>query len=202
MANKKFADKPADAEKYVSGTLGNIALSKEGAKAAEGTDLVIEAIVENLDVKRKLYSELDKIAPQHAIFASNTSSLPIRDMASATSRPDRFGGLHFFNPVPVMKLVEVVRSEKTSQQTFDELVAFGKAVGKHTVACKDTPGFVVNRLLVPYMMEAVRTGPPMDGSGPVGGARSSSHGAGHDARDVGRALGPHAGAWRRHRRGH
>ena len=136
--------------------MANISVTTNGEKAASSVDLVVEAIVENLDVKRKLYASLDKVAQPHTIFASNTSSLPIHAMASATARPDRFGGLHFFNPVPVMRLVEVVRADKTSEATFNALVSFGKAVGKTTVACKDTPGFVVNRLLVPYMLEAVR----------------------------------------------
>ena len=139
-------------------------MTTDGPAAAKTADLVVEAIVENLEVKRQLYSSLDKVAPAHTIFASNTSSLPIAAMASATSRADRFGGLHFFNPVPVMKLVEVVRTDKTSEATFAKLVSFGKAVGKHTVACKDTPGFVVNRLLVPYMLEAVRAAHASDRS--------------------------------------
>ncbi|MEQ2243206.1 hypothetical protein ILYODFUR_004721, partial [Ilyodon furcidens] len=92
----------------------------------------------------------------HSIFASNTSSLPITDIASSTSRQDRFGGLHFFNPVSMMKLVEVIATSATSQETFDSLLSFSKALGKTPVSCKDTPGFIVNRLLVPYMIEALR----------------------------------------------
>lgn len=119
-------------------------------------DLVIEAIVENLDLKTTLYKTLDGIVKKDAIFASNTSSLSITEMGAATQRPDQFCGLHFFNPVPVMKLVEVVRTIATSDATFDTAKAFGEKVGKVVVSCKDTPGFVVNRLLVPYLLDAIR----------------------------------------------
>jgi len=119
-------------------------------------DLVIEAIVENLDAKRALYGELDTLCPPHTIFASNTSSLTIIEMAAATQRPHRFAGLHFFNPVPVMKLVEVVRSIATSDETITQLKQFGSRLGKTVVEAQDTPGFIVNRLLVPYLLDAVR----------------------------------------------
>ncbi len=119
-------------------------------------DLVIEAIVESLDAKNELFASLDSICPEHTIFASNTSSLTVTDMAAATSRPDRFVGLHFFNPVPVMKLVEVVRTIATSQATFDAAFAFAGAVGKSPITAKDNSGFVVNLLLVPYMLDAIR----------------------------------------------
>jgi 3-hydroxyacyl-CoA dehydrogenase len=95
-------------------------------------------------------------APQKTIFASNTSSIPITEIASSTSRKDRFGGLHFFSPVPVMKLLEVIRISETSDETYQKMDAWGKAIGKVTVTCKDTPGFIVNRLLIPYSAEAVR----------------------------------------------
>jgi 3-hydroxybutyryl-CoA dehydrogenase len=119
-------------------------------------DLVIEAIIENLDVKREFYAELDRVAKPQAIFASNTSSLSITEMAAATGRRDRFCGLHFFNPVPVMKLVEVVRTIDTSEATYADVVAFAQALGKTVVTAKDSPGFVVNLLLVPYLLDAVR----------------------------------------------
>ncbi len=119
-------------------------------------DLVIEAIVEELDAKHALFGELDGLCGENTIFASNTSSLTITDMAAATERPDRFVGLHFFNPVPVMKLVEVVRTIATSDETFDRAFAFSKAVGKVPIAAKDNSGFVVNLLLVPYMLDAIR----------------------------------------------
>jgi 3-hydroxybutyryl-CoA dehydrogenase len=118
--------------------------------------LVVEAIVENLDAKRELYTALDALCPPETIFASNTSSLTIIEMAAVTKRPDRFAGLHFFNPVPVMKLVEVVRSIATSDATVAALKEFGAALGKTVVETRDTTGFVVNRLLVPYLLDAVR----------------------------------------------
>jgi 3-hydroxybutyryl-CoA dehydrogenase len=119
-------------------------------------DLVIEAIVENLDVKREVYRALDGICAPEAIFCSNTSSLTITEMAAATKRPDRFAGLHFFNPVPVMKLVEVVRGLATSDATVAAATAFARALGKTPVACRDNSGFIVNRLLVPYLLDAIR----------------------------------------------
>ena len=119
-------------------------------------DLIIEAVTEDLALKNKLWKELDEKCPQATIFASNTSSLPIVAMAAATKRPDRFVGMHFFNPVPVMQLVEVVKAVGTSQETFDRAFAFAKSLGKEAIVAKDTPGFVVNRLLVPYMVDAIR----------------------------------------------
>lgn len=124
--------------------------------AVSKADLVIEAVPENIKLKQDLFAALDKAAPPSTIFTSNTSSLYIKDISATSSRGDKFGGLHFFNPVPMMKLLEVVRGPKTSDATFDTLLAWGQSVGKHTVKCKDTPGFIVNRLLVPDMMEAVR----------------------------------------------
>jgi 3-hydroxybutyryl-CoA dehydrogenase len=119
-------------------------------------DLVIEAIVENLEEKRKTLSALDEVVKEDAIFASNTSSLTITQIAMFTRRPDRFVGLHFFNPVPVMKLVEVVRTILTSDETFDRAFEFARSLGKEPIACRDNSGFVVNRLLVPYLLDAVR----------------------------------------------
>jgi 3-hydroxyacyl-CoA dehydrogenase len=119
-------------------------------------DLVIEAAPENLDLKKQLFAELGKLCKPSTIFASNTSSFPIADMAQASGRASRFVGLHFFNPVQLMKLVEVVRTNATADDVFAEARAFGEACGKTPIACKDTPGFVVNRLLVPYMVEAMK----------------------------------------------
>jgi 3-hydroxyacyl-CoA dehydrogenase len=119
-------------------------------------DLVVEAIVENLEVKNALFAELGKICKPATIFASNTSSFPIAAMAKASGRPKQFVGLHFFNPVQLMKLVEVVRTNETSDEVFAAARAFGETCGKTPVACKDTPGFVVNRLLVPYMADAMK----------------------------------------------
>ena len=118
-------------------------------------DLVVEAIVEDLAVKKALFAELGRLCKPSAIFASNTSSFPIGAMAEASGRPSRFVGLHFFNPVQLMKLVEVVRTDKTDAAVFEAARAFGVACGKTAIACKDTPGFVVNRLLVPYMSQAL-----------------------------------------------
>lgn len=119
-------------------------------------DLVIEAIVENLDAKKEVFSALDGLCPDHTIFASNTSSLTVTEMAAATSRPDRFLGLHFFNPVPVMKLVEVVRTIATSEEAYRTAFAFVGRLGKQPIEAKDSSGFIVNRLLVPYMLDSIR----------------------------------------------
>lgn len=156
VAKKKFAENPKDGEAFVADVFSRLSIHTDSAEAVKNADLVTEAIVENLDIKKKLFASLDKAAPQHTIFTSNTSSIPIKEIAVSTSRLDRFGGLHYFNPVPMMKLLEVIRIPETSDETFNALLAFGKAMGKVTVNCKDTPGFIVNRLLVPYMMEAVR----------------------------------------------
>jgi 3-hydroxybutyryl-CoA dehydrogenase len=119
-------------------------------------DLVVEAIVENLDVKRETFAELDKLVKPSALFASNTSSLTITQIAMSTDRPDKFLGLHFFNPVPVMKLVEVVRTLVTSDEAFAAAMAWGRAIGKEPIAARDNSGFIVNRLLVPYLLDAIR----------------------------------------------
>ncbi|MGD0403827.1 MAG: 3-hydroxybutyryl-CoA dehydrogenase [Candidatus Acidiferrales bacterium] len=119
-------------------------------------DIVIEAIIEQLPAKRELWGALDKICPRTTIFASNTSSLSITEMATFTQRPDRFLGLHFFNPVPVMKLVEVIRTIATDPKVNEEVVAFALRLGKTPVRTTDRTGFIVNRLLVPYLLDAVR----------------------------------------------
>ncbi len=119
------------------------------------SDLFIEAVVEDLDVKNSLWSELNRIAQPDAIFASNTSSLTIIAMAAASGRPDRMLGLHFFNPVPLMKLVEVVRTITTSEETEQRALDFVKALGKEPIRAKDSSGFVVNLLLIPYMLDAI-----------------------------------------------
>jgi 3-hydroxybutyryl-CoA dehydrogenase len=119
-------------------------------------DVVIEAIIEQLPAKRELFGTLDALCPKATIFASNTSSLTITEIATATKRPDRFVGLHFFNPVPVMKLVEVVRTIATDPAVYEEMVAFGAKLGKTPVRAHDSTGFIVNRLLVPYLLDAIR----------------------------------------------
>ncbi|HWZ98421.1 MAG TPA: 3-hydroxybutyryl-CoA dehydrogenase [Candidatus Dormibacteraeota bacterium] len=119
-------------------------------------DLIVEAIIENLPAKHELFRALDGLCPASTIFASNTSSLTVTEIAAATKRPQRFVGLHFFNPVPVMKLVEVVRTIATDAAVYDEMVAFGAKLGKTPVRASDSTGFIVNRLLVPYLLDAIR----------------------------------------------
>ncbi len=121
----------------------------------EQVDLVIEAIIEKMDVKKAVFKELDGIVPEHAVLASNTSSLSVTEMATATKRPEKVAGLHFFNPVHKMPLVEVIRGEKTSDETIASLVAFSRKLGKTAIVVKDRPGFLVNRILSPYMNEAL-----------------------------------------------
>jgi 3-hydroxybutyryl-CoA dehydrogenase len=127
-----------------------------GLDALADCDIVIEAIIENIDEKRKTFTALDEVVKKDALFASNTSSLTITQMAMFTRRPDQFVGLHFFNPVPVMKLVEVVRTLLTSDATYTTAFDFARSVGKEPIACRDNSGFVVNRLLVPYLLDAIR----------------------------------------------
>jgi 3-hydroxybutyryl-CoA dehydrogenase len=119
-------------------------------------DVIVEAIIEKLPAKRELFAELDELCPAQTIFASNTSSLTIIEIAASTKRPQRFVGLHFFNPVPVMKLVEVVRTIATDAAVYEEMVAFGAKLGKTPVRANDSGGFIVNRLLVPYLLDAIR----------------------------------------------
>jgi 3-hydroxybutyryl-CoA dehydrogenase len=119
-------------------------------------DLVIEAVIENMDLKKKIFAELDKICPKHTILATNTSCLSIIDIAIATARPDKVLGLHFFNPAPVMKLVEIVKTIATSDSTLETGKTFGESLGKTAVIAQDTPGFIVNRLLIPFVFNAVR----------------------------------------------
>lgn len=120
------------------------------------SDLVIEAVVEKMELKKEVFRELDRLCPPRTIFASNTSSLSITEMASVTRRPPQFLGMHFFNPVPVMKLVELIRGLQTSEETMATGRRFAESVGKTVVVCKDSPGFIVNLLLVPYLLDAVR----------------------------------------------
>ncbi|MGI9089869.1 MAG: 3-hydroxyacyl-CoA dehydrogenase family protein [Gemmatimonadaceae bacterium] len=121
-----------------------------------GVDIVIEAVVEDLAVKSDIFGKLDDICPAETIFASNTSSLTIAEIAAATKRADRFVGLHFFNPVPVMKLVEVVRAIRTSEESVERTMSFVRSLGKEPIRAHDNSGFIVNLLLVPYMIDAVR----------------------------------------------
>ncbi|MGB5162769.1 MAG: 3-hydroxybutyryl-CoA dehydrogenase [Thermoanaerobaculia bacterium] len=125
-------------------------------EALADCDLIIEAIVENLEEKIRIFAMLDETVQAEALFASNTSSLTITQIAMATRRTDRFVGLHFFNPVPVMKLVEVVRTLMTSDETMQQALDFVSTLGKEGVSCRDNSGFIVNRLLVPYLLDAIR----------------------------------------------
>ena len=119
-------------------------------------DLIVEAIVENAGEKKQTYVALERIVADRTIFVSNTSSLCITELAAATKRPDRFSGLHFFNPVPIMKLVEVIRALTTSDETYRTVFAFATSLGKEPITAPDRPGFIVNRLLVPYLLDAIR----------------------------------------------
>ena len=119
-------------------------------------DLIIEAVTESVELKQELWAALDKLCPEHTIFGSNTSSIPIGIQAQATDRPDRFIGLHFFNPVPVMKLVEVIRPEATSKETYAASMEYIRKLKKDPVTCADSVGFIVNRLLIPFLLDAVR----------------------------------------------
>ena len=122
---------------------------------AADCDLVIEAAVENMEIKKQIFAELDKICKEETILASNTSSLSITEVASATNRPNRVIGMHFFNPATIMKLVEVIRGMATSQETFDKVKAMSEAIGKTPVEVAEAPGFVVNRILIPMINEAI-----------------------------------------------
>lgn len=143
---------PPEGEKI----LKNISATTELEEAAKDADLTIEAVFENMDVKKEVFSELDNICPDHTILASNTSTLSITKIGEATDRPDKVIGTHFFNPVPAMKLVEIVMGEKTSEDSYTKANEFCKNLGKTTVRAKDSPGFIVNRILLPTLNEAMK----------------------------------------------
>jgi 3-hydroxybutyryl-CoA dehydrogenase len=151
----KFVEKGKMAQADRDAAIGRIKPTTKVADLA-GCDLVIEAIVENVDVKATLFSQLDDLLAPNAIICSNTSSLCIIELAAKTKRPNRVAGLHFFNPVPIMKLVEVVKTIATTQDVIDTLFAFAKNLGKEPILAQDTPGFVVNRLLIPYLLYAIQ----------------------------------------------
>lgn len=148
VAKGKMAQEDMDA------IINNIEGTTDLRKAVDGTDVVIEAIFENMQIKKEIFKELDEICPEHVIFASNTSSLSITELASATKRADKFVGMHFFNPAPVMKLVELIRGSETSDRTLSIIKQLSEKLGKVPIEVKETPGFVVNRLLVPMLNEA------------------------------------------------
>jgi len=137
------------------GLMGHIQGTTNLEEAVKSVDLVIEAIFEKMEVKKETFAKLDKAAPPHVFFASNTSSLSIDEIASSTERPEKFIGMHYFSPVPAMKLLEIVIGEKTSDETISMAEAVGKKQGKTTVKAKNSPGFIVNRLLMPVMHEAL-----------------------------------------------
>lgn len=151
----KFLEKQKLSQADRDATLGRIKATTN-INDLKDCDLVIEAIIENMDAKLKLFKQLDDLLAPHAIICSNTSSLCVIEMAAGTKRPDKVAGLHFFNPVPIMKLVEVVKTIATSQTTIDALYAFAAKLGKEPVLAQDTPGFIVNRLLIPYLLYAIR----------------------------------------------
>jgi len=153
---QRFVSKGKLSEKDMNEILGRIHPMIDLKKAVADADLIIEAIPENVELKKSVWAEVDKYAKQGAVFASNTSSISITEMASATHRPEKFCGMHFFNPPQIMNLVEIVRGAKTSDETVTVVAEVAKRMGKETVICKkDAPGFIVNRVLVPALNEAI-----------------------------------------------
>ena len=153
---QRFVSKEKLSEKDMNQILGRIHPMIDLKKAVADADLIIEAIPENVELKKSVWAEVDKYAKQGAVFASNTSSISITEMASATHRPEKFCGMHFFNPPQIMNLVEIVRGAKTSDETVTLVADVAKRMGKETVICKkDAPGFIVNRVLVPALNEAI-----------------------------------------------
>ena len=151
----KFVEKKKMSAEDRDATLRRLTFTTDVSDLKD-SDIIVEAITEDLELKNTLWKELDELCPDRTIFASNTSSLTIAAMAAATSRPDRFVGLHFFNPVPLMKLVEVVRTVTTSAESFDKAMEFARSLRKEPIAAKDNSGFIVNLLLVPYLIDAIR----------------------------------------------
>lgn len=152
---KKGLDKGKYSEEHVSTTQGLLSTTTD-LKSLTDVDLVIEAVVEDIEIKKEVFGILDEVCPAHTLLATNTSSLSVTDMASVTQRSDKVLGLHFFNPAFLMKLVEVVKGLETSQETIDAAYAFAEKIGKTAVLSKDTPGFIVNLLLIPYLLDAAR----------------------------------------------
>ncbi len=142
-------------QEEMDAALGRLTLATDLAALAD-CDLVIEAVIEDLPTKLAVFSELDGIVAPDAILATNTSALSVTEIADASERPHRVVGMHFFNPAPVLKLVEVVRTERTSDEMFESAYAFAERIGKEPIACNDTPGFVVNRILIPLLNDCVR----------------------------------------------
>lgn len=154
---KKLVDKGKLDSSTAEEALQRVTGTTDIQRAAENADLVIEAIVERMDVKKKVFSELDELCPEQTCIASNTSGLSITEMGAATSRPEKVIGMHFFNPVPVMKLVELIRGLFTSDQTLEQCKEYVQAIGKRPIEVKEAPGFAVNRILCPMINEAIFT---------------------------------------------
>jgi 3-hydroxybutyryl-CoA dehydrogenase len=150
-----FLTRKVEKGQFESFDIGRVSLTTEVADLAE-CDLVIEAIVEELDAKRALFAELERACGADAVLATNTSALSVTEIAAATSSPERVVGMHFFNPAPLMPLVEIVRAELTGDPAFETAYALGEELGKHPIRCHDTPGFVVNRVLIPLLNDCVR----------------------------------------------
>ena len=156
---KKFLNDGVEKGKVTAAARDTTLANLSGTTAFEDLkdcDLIIEVIIENLEEKAKAFAALEAVVGAHTIFCSNTSSLCITELAAKTKRPDRFAGLHFFNPVPLMKLVEVIRGLTTSDDTSQAVFAFAQSLGKEPITAPDKPGFIVNRLLVPYLLDAIR----------------------------------------------
>jgi 3-hydroxybutyryl-CoA dehydrogenase len=157
---KKFLDGGVEKGKVTpeerDRTLGNLTGTTK-IEDFKDCDLIIEAIIENVEEKAKTFAAVEAVVGEHTILCSNTSSLCITELAAKTKRPDKFAGLHFFNPVPLMKLVEVIRGLATSDETYQQVFAFAQALGKEPITAPDKPGFIVNRLLVPYLLDAIRS---------------------------------------------
>ena len=151
----KFVEKEKMSAEDRNATLDRLTFTTDVTDLKD-CDIIVEAITEDLELKNALWKELDDLCPDHTIFASNTSSLTIAAMAAVTKRANQFVGLHFFNPVPLMKLVEVVRTVTTSDDSFDRAMAFARALCKEPIAAKDNSGFIVNLLLVPYLIDAIQ----------------------------------------------
>lgn len=144
-------------EEKKASTLGNISTFTKLEEAAHNADLIVEAATENIDLKLKIFRQMDELAPENCILATNTSSISITKIASVTNRPEKVIGMHFMNPVPIMKLVEIIKGYSTSKETFDQIFDMSKTLGKVPVEVNDYPGFVANRILMPMINEAIET---------------------------------------------
>lgn len=144
-------------EEEKSKTLNNISTFTELSNCAKNADLIVEAATENLDLKLKIFQQMDQLAPENCILATNTSSISITKIASVTNRPEKVIGMHFMNPVPIMKLVEIIKGYSTSKETFDDIFELSKTLGKTPTEVNDYPGFVANRILMPMINEAIET---------------------------------------------